>query len=328
MIEAIGLNKHYGPHHAVKDVSFFIEPGLTVGFLGGNGAGKSTTMRLLTGFLRPSSGTARIAGIDICLDPVAARRNLGYLPESNPLYPDMRVSEFLEYRARLKGIARCARRSACDAAVQSCWLTDVRERMIGHLSKGYRQRVGLADCLLGNPKLLILDEPTVGLDPNQVRETRELIRHLGQERTVFLSTHILHEVELVCSEVIIIHQGAIVARGKTRDLCERYDGPRRLTLRLNSTGAGASGVEYAEEEAALRRLRALTELNRDATGRWLMTCEGDPRREIARLAGDKGWLVEEMTLEPVRLEEIFSRLTLPTSVGYEQQQSADVLPVA
>ncbi len=301
MIEAVELNKYYGGYHAVRDVSFFVDEGRTVGFLGGNGAGKSTTMRMLTGFIRPTSGLARIAGIDVAKDPVAARKQLGYLPESTPLYPDMRVREFLAYRARLKGLDRAARRTAIDKVIENCWLTEVRERIIGHLSKGFRQRVGLADCLLGDPKLLILDEPTVGLDPNQVRQTRQLISRLGQERTVFLSTHILHEVELTCQEVIIIHQGQVAARGKTSELCQRYDGPRQLHLQL---GGGEA------PRAELLKVRGVDKVEAGEDGRLLLTCQGDPRREISRLVAEKGWLVEEMALEPVRLEDIFSRLTL------------------
>lgn len=302
MIEAIELSKSYGSHQAVKGVSFFVEEGKTVGFLGGNGAGKSTTMRMLTGFIRPTSGLARINGIDVNERPLEARRNLGYLPENTPLYPDMRVREFLSYRAKLKQIPRAARPQAIGQVLEACWLEEVRERLIGHLSKGYRQRVGLADCLLGDPKLLILDEPTVGLDPNQVRQTRQLIRQIGEKRTIFLSTHILHEVELACEEVLIIHQGELVARGRTKELCASYDGPRHLRLRL--TCREESPLE------GLGKVRGIVDICPDAEGGGLeLTCEGDPRREISRLAGERGWLVEEMTLEPVRLEEIFSRLT-------------------
>lgn len=301
MIEAEQLNKFYGSHHAVRDVSFAVGDGRTVGFLGGNGAGKSTTMRMLTGFIRPTSGVAKIAGIDVACDPVAARRQLGYLPENTPLYPDMRVREFLAYRGRLKGLPRRARALAVEKVMEGCWLTEVRERIIGHLSKGFRQRVGLADCLLGDPKLLILDEPTVGLDPNQVRQTRQLISQLGLERTVFLSTHILHEVELTCQEVIIIHQGAIVARGETKVLCAGYDGPRQLFLRLQN-------APEAREE--FLRVPGVAEAEAQDDGRLLLRCTGDLRQEVARMIAEKGWLVEELSLEPVRLEDIFSQLTL------------------
>lgn len=306
MIEAINLNKYYGSYHAVRDVSFFVEEGKTVGFLGGNGAGKSTTMRMLTGFIKPSSGIARIAGIDVNANPLEARKNLAYLPESTPLYTDMRVREYLEYRARLKGISVHERMLAIDKTLEDCWLTDVQNRIIGHLSKGYRQRVGLADCLLGDPKILILDEPTVGLDPNQVRQTRELIKKIGEERTVFLSTHILHEVELSCEEVIIIKDGAIAARDTTRNLCNSYTGERHLNLQLNTQ-------EHPHEY--LSRVQHVTQVEKTSSNGWRLTCLTDPRRELSRLAADRGWLVEEMTLEPVRLEEIFSKLTLATTDG-------------
>lgn len=306
MIEAVRLNKYYGSRHAVKDVTFSVGQGVATGFLGGNGAGKSTTMRMLTGFFPPTSGTVRIGGIDLQANPRAALRLLGYLPESNPLYRDMRVREFLDYRARLKDIARAARPAAIDRSLESCWLRDVEGQIIGQLSKGYRQRVGIADCLLGDPPLLILDEPTVGLDPSQVRQTRALIQDIARERTVFLSTHVLHEVELVCSRVIIIKKGEIVGDGATEDLCRQYDGERYLRLQVNAheepfaqLGAVA-GVAEVEERQALPGGSFACRLR----------CNGDLRRELARLAGERGWLVEEMALEPVRLEDIFSRLAV------------------
>ncbi len=301
MIEAIDLNKYYGSQHAVRGVSFFVEEGKTVGFLGGNGAGKSTTMRMLTGFIKPTSGVAKIAGIDVNANPLEARKNLGYLPESTPLYTDMRVTEYLRYRSKLKGIESGKINTAVERVIEDCWLSEVRDKIIGHLSKGYRQRTGLADCLLGDPKILILDEPTVGLDPNQVRQTRELIKRIGEKRTVFLSTHILHEVELSCEEVIIIRNGEIAARGKTKEMCNNYKGPRFLRVQLNTPEDAA---EY------FTKLPNIDSIEKTAENSWRLTCTADPRRELSRMATERGWLVEEMALEPVRLEEIFSRLTL------------------
>jgi len=212
VIEARGLAKRYGDLVAVADVSFSVKPGEVVGFLGPNGAGKTTTMRILTGFLPPTDGSAVIDGHDIFRDPLAARRAIGYLPESPPVYPEMSVEGYLGYVAKLKDVPRAARRDAVDRALARCGLRDVRRRVIGALSKGYRQRVGLAQAIVHDPPVMIFDEPTVGLDPTQIREIRGLISELasereGRARTVILSTHILPEVEAICRRVIIMHRG-------------------------------------------------------------------------------------------------------------------------
>jgi ABC-2 type transport system ATP-binding protein len=213
MIEAKELSKHYGPVAAVEGVSFKVEKGDVVGFLGPNGAGKTTSMRMLTGFLPPTEGTAVVAGHDIFADPIAARRSVGYLPEVPPLYPEMTVVGYLAYVARIKDVPRARRGPALDRALERCGLTDVRKRVIGTLSKGYRQRVGLAQAIIHDPPVLILDEPTAGLDPLQIREIRRLIADLAapakgeQRQTVVLSTHILAEVEAICRRVILISKG-------------------------------------------------------------------------------------------------------------------------
>jgi ABC-2 type transport system ATP-binding protein len=209
MIHVERLTKYYGDYPAVRDVSFHVKEGQVVGFLGPNGAGKSTTMRILSGFMAATSGTATIDGIDVFWNSVEARRRIGYMPESCPLYPEMRVAEYLKFRAGLKGVYGSKRRERLDYVLARCWLKDVRRQLIGTLSKGYRQRVGLADALIANPKVLILDEPTAGLDPAQIRETRGLIKELGDEHTVLLSTHILSEVERTCGRVIIIDKGQV-----------------------------------------------------------------------------------------------------------------------
>ena len=213
MILVENLVKYYGEYQAVRGVSFEVSKGRVVGFLGPNGAGKSTTMRILAGFLTASSGRASIAGKDVFSDPIAARRNIGYMPESCPLYPEMRVIEYLKFRGGLKGLGWGARRKRIDYVLDRCWLKDVRTQLVGTLSKGYRQRVGLADALLADPPVLILDEPTAGLDPTQIRETRKLIRELGREHTMLLSTHILTEVEMTCDSAVIIYQGQVVEDG-------------------------------------------------------------------------------------------------------------------
>src|SRR5437764_7046825 len=213
MFHVQNLTKYYGDYPAVRDVSFTIPKGQIVGFLGPNGAGKSTTMRILAGYLAATSGSASIDGIDVFWHPVAARRRIGYMPENCPLYPEMRVREYLHFRAGVKGLHGARRRQRIDYVLGRCWLTDVDRQLVGTLSKGYRQRVGLADALLTDPAVLILDEPTAGLDPTQIRETRNLIRELGQEHTLILSTHILPEVEMTCNRLIIIHQGRVAAQG-------------------------------------------------------------------------------------------------------------------
>ncbi len=245
MVIAEHLHKSFGRFVAVRDASFTIDKGEIVGFLGPNGAGKTTTMKMLTGYLPPSAGTASIAGCDIIDKPLEARRHLGYMPENVPLYDDLRVTEYLEYRARLKGICGSSVRQQMGLVIDRCGLEPKRRNLISTLSKGYRQRVGLADALLGNPDLLILDEPTNGLDPNQIRQIRELIRSLAEDHTVILSTHILSEVEMICNKVIIIDQGEIKAA----------DTPARLTQGLRA--AGRVTIEYKGElEPVIAELNA------------------------------------------------------------------------
>ncbi len=236
MIVVENLVKYYGEYQAVRGVSFQVPKGQVVGFLGPNGAGKSTTMRILAGYLTATSGQARIDGKDVFWDPIAARRSIGYMPENCPLYPEMRVDEYLKFRAGLKGLGWSARRKRIDYVLQRCWLKDVRRQLVGTLSKGYRQRVGLADALLADPPVLILDEPTAGLDPTQIRETRKLIRELGQEHTMLLSTHILSEVEMACDSAIIIYQGAVVANGTLADLRQRHGNRSLEEVFIHLTG--------------------------------------------------------------------------------------------
>ena len=236
MIVVENLVKYYGEYQAVRGVSFQVPKGQVVGFLGPNGAGKSTTMRILAGYLTATSGQARIDGKDVFWDPIEARRRIGYMPENCPLYPEMRVDEYLKFRAGLKGLGWSTRRKRIDYVLQRCWLKDVRRQLVGTLSKGYRQRVGLADALLADPPVLILDEPTAGLDPTQIRETRKLIRELGQEHTMLLSTHILSEVEMACDSAIIIYQGAVVANGTLADLRQRHGNRSLEEVFIHLTG--------------------------------------------------------------------------------------------
>jgi ABC-2 type transport system ATP-binding protein len=232
VIHVSNLTKYYGDYAAIRDVSFEVPRGQVVGFLGPNGAGKTTTMRILAGFLTATSGKARIDGLDVFWNPVEVRRRIGYLPESCPLYPEMRVAEYLRFRAGIKGLHGRAAGRRVEHVLGRCWLTGVRRQLIGTLSRGYRQRVGLADALLADPPVLILDEPTAGLDPAQIRETRQLIRDLGEEHTLLLSTHILPEVEMTCNRVIIINRGRLAAEGMLQDLRRRSHSLEDLFVNL------------------------------------------------------------------------------------------------
>ncbi len=256
MIEASHLSKSYGPVKAVSDVSFRVERGEVVGFLGPNGAGKSTTLRMLAGFLGPTSGTVRIAGHDLALDPLPARAALGYMPETSPLYPELRVREYLSFRAELKRVPRKQRREAVRRALEQLAIADVEDVVIGHLSKGYRQRVGFADALVGSPPILILDEPTAGLDPNQIRDVRALVRELGKDCTVLVSTHILSEVEAMCTRALVIAGGRLVAQGSIDEIrALRRTAAVRVTFRGDAGAAaevagGVAGVARVEREGA------------------------------------------------------------------------------
>jgi ABC-2 type transport system ATP-binding protein len=232
VIEVRHLTRYYGDYPAVRDISFEVANDSIVGFLGPNGAGKSTTMRVLAGYQTATSGHATIDRYDVFRDSLEVRRRIGYMPENCPLYPEMRTAEYLTFRAGLKGLHGSAARSRVDYVVKRCWLTDVRRQLVGTLSKGYRQRVGLADALLADPPVLILDEPTSGLDPAQIRETRKLIRELGKNRTILLSTHILSEVEMTCDRVIIINRGRIAASGTMRDLRSGAESLEDLFVRI------------------------------------------------------------------------------------------------
>ena len=311
MIEVSELTKDYGTVVAVHDVSFSVGKGEVVGFLGPNGAGKSTTLRVLAGFLGATSGRVRIAGHDIAESPLAARRLLGYMPESAPLYPEMRVSEYLLFRARLKEVPRAQRTSAIGGAMERAGVTHMAGTVIAHLSKGYRQRVALADALLSNPPLLILDEPTAGLDPNQIREVRALVKDLGSDRTVLLSTHILSEVEATCERAIVIDRGRLVAEGTIEELRARQKSGG-LSLRIRDpnglaeaaiaaisglTISSSSGVEGAPDRRDLR-LSLRAEKGREATIETLVQALTQARIGIHALVP-----------EQASLEQVFSELT-------------------
>ncbi len=307
MIGVERFSKRYGQHLAVDDVSFDIPAGQVVAFLGPNGAGKTTTIRALTGFHPPSAGRLTVAGYDVQTASRQARQRIGYLPESTPLHPEMRVIEYLHFRARLYGLTGADLAKACDQALSRCWLEEVQRRLIGQLSKGFRQRVGLAAALLHEPPVLILDEPTSGLDPTQIKATRALLRELAGEHTMLLSTHILPEAQRVCDRVIIISRGEIKADGTpTELLADHSDGSRTIVE-----------VHPGESEAGplLAALAALGEVERErlADG-WLRLlvspdADDDPRERIARLVTERGVALRELRREAPSLEEVFIKLT-------------------
>jgi ABC-2 type transport system ATP-binding protein len=308
MIEAVHLVKDFGHVRAIDDVSFQVPDGEIAGFLGPNGAGKTTTMRILAGIFPPTTGHAIVAGHDTVEQPLAARRHVGYFPESAPHYPELSVEGYLRFVARLKGLAGRSAAAAAGKVVESCGLRDVTRRLIGKLSKGYRQRVGLAQALLGDPKVLILDEPTSGLDPEQVTEIRGLIRSLRGERTVLLSSHVLAEVALVCERVIVIHGGRILAVDRPEELAKRLRPSVRVNLRVDAP--------RGEVIARLRTIPGMTsaEPSGDASVR-LEAASEDALREAARAIQARGWLVLEMNREPLDLESIFLSLVRTRGVG-------------
>ena len=304
MIEAQNLTRRYGDFTAVHDISFSLAEGEIVGMLGPNGAGKTTTIRMITGFLPPTSGRVTVAGKDLVDAPHAARRQLGYLPENVALYNEMRVEEYLSYRARLEGLGRTEARDGIGQALERCLLSDVSRQIIGTLSKGYRQRVGLATAILHRPSVLVLDEPTVGLDPKQIIAIRELIRELGRERTLLLSTHILPEVELLCNRVMIIDRGRIVAEGTPESLRESQVGNPAVRVLLKDAPAGAGDALAALPGVAAVRAGA-------AEGSWIIEHErgSDLREGVFHEAVQRGWVLLEMSRERATLEDIFVRLT-------------------
>jgi len=315
VIEAKHLTKNYGPFTAVHDISFSVDKGEIVGFLGPNGAGKTTTMRILTGYMPPTEGQAVVAGFDVFESPLEAKRRIGYLPETPPLYPEMTVREYLEFVARIKGVPPADRKRRIEAAMERIRVADVATRHCGKLSKGYRQRVGLAQAILHNPEVLILDEPTAGLDPKQIRETRDLIRELAGDHTIILSTHILPEVSQTCQRVIIINKGRVVAEDTPLNLVSRRGGATTLYVQVEAGTAdprptiesvgGVSRVAAIEGEAGAQAFEVETQAGQDV------------RRDLARTIVTEGWGLLELRPMRVSLEDIFLELTM-------EEQSAEV----
>lgn len=307
VIEVARLTKRYGRVLAVDELSFQVGPREIVGFLGPNGAGKSTTMRILAGFLPASSGTARVAGFDVFHQSAEVRRRIGYMPENNPLPPDMRVREYLKFRARLKGLYGSECRTRVDAVQEMCGLRDMGRRLIGTLSKGYRQRVGLADALVHDPPLLILDEPTIGLDPNQIRSLRQLIKDLAQRRSVLLSSHILPEVEMTCTRVLIMHRGRVRASGTTGDLQTSMSAANQIVAEIRA------GEEELRE--CWETMPEIASFNLAASSGEYFRCALTPRNgtdlrdRVYAEVRERGWGLRELTINRHSLEDIFVHLT-------------------
>jgi ABC-2 type transport system ATP-binding protein len=308
MIKVENLTKRYAGQTAIQDLNFEVGKGEIMGFLGPNGAGKTTTMRILASFMPPTSGRASVAGFDIFEHSLQARAHLGYMPENNPLYNDMRVTEYLDYRAALKGVPHRRVGERVGDVKELCGLKDVEKKIIGALSKGFRQRVGLADALLHEPDLLILDEPTIGLDPNQIRQVRELIKNLGKQHTILLSTHILPEVEMTCSRVIIIHKGRI----------EACDTPENLLNQIRTASGVLLEAKTASDNGAeeLKRIPGVKDVSVSRDGDWQVfslraDAEADVRPEVFRLASDRRWTVRELSQRRATLEDVFVEITHP-----------------
>jgi ABC-2 type transport system ATP-binding protein len=309
MIEVVGLTKRYAGKTALTDISFTVQRGEIVGLLGDNGAGKSTTMRILACFLSATTGTVRIAGLDVFKDSEEVRRRIGYMPENNPLHLEMRVREYLKFRARLKGLSRQRSRERVDVVMEQCSLTDVSRRIIGQLSKGYRQRVGLADALVHEPELIILDEPTIGLDPHQMRAVRELIKSLAGSHTVLISTHILPEAEMTCNRMLIMFEGRILAA----------DSPENLQKLLSSNGQIIAEIAAPADElkACLTQMPEVEYFDVSPTDGEFQRCALTPREgldlrlHVYALVTERGWVLRELTRSRHTLEDIYVRVTRP-----------------
>ncbi len=306
MIKVENLTKRFAGFTAIKNLNFEVARGEIVGFLGPNGAGKSTTMRILTGYMPATSGTASIGGFDVFSQSLEARKRIGYLPENTPLYHDMRVNEYLRYRANLKGVEGRRVKERVGDVIELCNLQEKQRAIIGTLSKGQRQRVGLADALVHDPDLLILDEPTIGLDPNQIRQVRELIKNLANKRTVLISTHILPEVEIMCSRVIVIHQGEIRASDTAENLLKNHRAAGSMRIEAKTNGGDGRGV--------LLNVAGVKDVIEERDGDYSifqlrLEANADPAEEVLRLAQANLWSVRELTRRRATLEDVFVELT-------------------
>ncbi|MHC4870577.1 MAG: ABC transporter ATP-binding protein [Planctomycetota bacterium] len=318
MIEIQNLSKNYGSCKALSDLSLSIDKGGVIAFLGPNGAGKSTFIRIITGAISFDSGTVKVCGCDIVDDPHGVKQRVGYLPESNPLYDELRVSEFLYARAGIKGLSRSAAKLSVGESLELCQIGHVNNRIIGQLSKGYRQRVGLADSLLGDPELLILDEPMVGLDPNQLRDIKKMLVDIGRKKTVFLSTHVLHDVEELAREVVIINDGKLVTVDSPEGLIAKSSLQRKIVLETNENDDIGHSIK---ELGCVGKINIVNAGSSGISRFVLETSDVDNcRKGIISLFSTKGWFFQEMRVEPIRLGDIFSEVT--SSVTQDGQLNA------
>lgn len=304
MIQVENLTKNFGPYQALKGVSFHVNKGEILGFLGPNGAGKTTTMRILTGFFPATSGSARIAGFDVFDDPFEVKKRIGYLPENVPLYRDMEVEDYLRFVAGVKGVPGDQVKQKVARAMEDVAVTHMKRKLIGELSKGYRQRVGLAQAIINDPEVLILDEPTVGLDPKQIIEIRKLIKEMAGNRTVILSTHILHEVSLICQRVVIINEGQVIAEDTPENLTSKVQKSPNLIVRVGEDAPAA------KVKAELSRISGIRRVEEKEDGSFLVEMEAgeDPRKDISVAVVGKGWELLEVRQMDLSLEDIFIRL--------------------
>jgi len=326
MINVQELTKRYARNTAVDHISFEVRKGEIVGFLGPNGAGKTTTMRMLTCFLSPTAGSASVAGFDILDSPFEVKRRIGYLPETPPLYPEMRTAEYLELVGSLKGLRGPELAKRTDYVLERCAIADVKDKVLGKLSKGYRQRVGLAQAIIHNPDVLILDEPTAGLDPKQINETRDLIKGLAGDHTIILSTHILPEVEQTCQQVIIINRGKLVAIDSVSNLQHRARGAGSVLVEV----VGRNGLlDAAQVQRSLEQISGVSRVLTKRTGEGLAVFEVEGkndrslRGDLARAVVQSGWDLNELRSAAVSLEEVFLQLTNADAAGNSSQSSAE-----
>jgi len=327
MIAVQELTKRYARTTAVDRISFSVEKGQIVGFLGPNGAGKTTTMRVLTCFLPPSAGSATVAGFDVLEQPLEVKKHIGYLPEAPPLYPEMATADYLRFVGKLKGLSGADLDKRLDFVCGRCSISDVKQRLLGKLSKGYRQRVGLAQAILHNPDVLILDEPTAGLDPKQINETRDLIRSLAGDHTIILSTHILPEVEQTCEQVIIINKGKLVATDSVRNLQARTRGVESVLVEV---GGRDGALDSAAVQLKLEQVSGVAQvLCKDPQGhRLLFEVQSQKgqlvRGDLARAVVESGWDLNELRAAGMSLEEVFLELTGKETPAKEEETSSAV----
>lgn len=304
MIQVQNLTKRYGNLVAIDNVSFRVGHGEILGFLGPNGAGKTTTMRIISGYMPPTDGTVRVGDFDVLEDPIKAKRQIGYLPENPPLYNDMTVQGYLDFVADIKNVSGKNKKAKIDLAMERCGITDVRKRLIGNLSKGYRQRIGIAQAIVHDPAVLVLDEPTIGLDPKQIIEIRYLIKSLAGDRTVILSTHLLPEVTMTCTRVVIINEGKIVLEESLETLSQRVNGAQMLFLKLNYNDKSNDVNEK------ILSLPTVSEVKESAYGEFIIQTKGgaDIREELVKMVVKNGWGLLELRPLTHALEEVFLRV--------------------